>query len=113
MRCTSIRFLLAALIGSPLPAFAQPSGQVAMSNVVGLELADLMNIEITSVSKKEDKIATTAAAIFVLTGEEIRRSGVTNLPDALRLVPGLQVAQTNATTWAISSRGFNSTAANK
>ena len=66
-----------------------------------------MNTEVTSVSKKEQKLSQMAAAIFVITQEDIRRSGATNIPDLLRMVPGLDVAQINANTWAISARGFN------
>jgi iron complex outermembrane receptor protein len=67
-----------------------------------------MNMEVTSVSKKEQKLSQVAAAIFVITQEDIRSSGALNIPDVLRMVPGLDVAQINANTWAISSRGFNS-----
>ena len=70
-------------------------------------IEDLMNIEVTSVSKKEQKFSQTAAAIFVITQEDIRRSGATNIPDLLRMVPGMDVAQINAHTWAISARGNN------
>jgi iron complex outermembrane receptor protein len=66
-----------------------------------------MNVEVTSVSKKEQKRSEVAAAIFVITPEDIRRSGATGIPDLLRMVPGLDVAQINANTWAISARGFN------
>jgi iron complex outermembrane receptor protein len=66
-----------------------------------------MNVEVTSVSKKEQKMSQVAAAIFVINQEQIRRSGATNIPDLLRMVPGLDVAQINANTWAISARGFN------
>ena len=76
-------------------------------------IEDLMNIEVTSVSKKGEKLARTAAAIFVITAEDIRRSGATNIPDLLRMVPGLDVAQINGSSWAISSRGFNEQVANK
>jgi iron complex outermembrane receptor protein len=76
-------------------------------------IEDLMNMEVTSVSKKEQKLSRVAAAIFVITQEDIRRSGATNIPDLLRMVPGLDVAQVNSSTWAISSRGFNDEAANK
>jgi iron complex outermembrane receptor protein len=76
-------------------------------------LEDLMNIEVTSVSKKEQKLSQVAAAIFVISAEDIRRSGATNIPDLLRIVPGLDVAQINANTWAISARGFNLQFANK
>ncbi|HEY6267970.1 MAG TPA: TonB-dependent receptor [Candidatus Acidoferrum sp.] len=66
-----------------------------------------MNLEVTSVSKKEQKMSQVAAAIFVITQEDIHRSGATNIPDLLRMVPGLNVAQINSNTWAISARGFN------
>lgn len=76
-------------------------------------IEDLMNVEVTSVSKKEQKLSRTAAAIFVITQEDIRRSGATNIPDLFRMVPGLDVAQINGSTWAIGSRGFNQQFANK
>ena len=76
-------------------------------------LEDLMNIEVTSVSKKDQKLSQVAAAVFVVTQEDIRRSGATNVPNLLRMVPGLDVAQINANTWAISARGFNLQFANK
>ena len=70
-------------------------------------LEDLMNIEVTSVSKKSQKISATAAAIYVITPEDIRHSGALNIPDLLRMVPGLNVAQITGSTWAISARGIN------
>jgi iron complex outermembrane recepter protein len=70
-------------------------------------------MEVTSVSKKEQKLSRIASAIFVITREEIRTSGATNIPDVLRMVPGLDVAQINGNTWEISSRGFNAQYANK
>ena len=76
-------------------------------------IEDLMNIEVTSVSKKEQKLSRTAAAIFVITQEDIRRSGATNIPDLLRMVPGMDVAQINGSTWAIGARGFNQQFSNK
>lgn len=76
-------------------------------------LEDLMNIEVTSVSKKEQKLSRIASSIFVITPDDIRRSGATNIPDLLRMVPGLDVAQINGSTWEISSRGFNAQYADK
>src|SRR6202521_1839262 len=72
-----------------------------------LTLEDLMNTKVTSVSKKEQSLSRTAAAVFVITQENIRRSGANNIPDLLRMVPGLDVAQINANSWAVSARGFN------
>ena len=76
-------------------------------------LEDLLNMEVTSASKKEQGLFRTAAAVHLLTSEDIRRSGATSIPEALRLVPGLQVASIDANTWAVSARGFNGLWANK
>ncbi len=72
-----------------------------------------MKIEVTSVARKGQKLSDTAAAVFVITQEDIRRSGATTIPEVLRIVPGLEVAQVDANTWAVSARGFNSRFANK
>jgi len=72
-----------------------------------------MNIEVTSVSGRPEKLSETASGIQVITAEDIRRSGATSLPEALRLASNLEVAQIDARQWAISARGFNSTTSNK
>jgi iron complex outermembrane receptor protein len=76
-------------------------------NLADLSLEQLGNIDVTSVSKKRERLGDAAASIFVITGEDIRRSGSTTLPEALRLAPNLQVAQVDSGKYAISSRGFN------
>ena len=76
-------------------------------------LEDLMNVQVISVSKKEQTLAKTGAAIFVITQEDIRRSGASSVPDLLRMVPGVNVARVDHSTWAISVRGFNNVYANK
>lgn len=73
-----------------------------------LSLDELLNIEVTSVSKRAEPLSRAAAAVYVLTGEEIHRSGARSIAEALRLVPGMNVARTNANTYAISARGFQS-----
>ena len=78
-----------------------------------LSLEELMNIEVTSVSKRPERASDAAAAIHVITEDDIRRSGATSIPDLLRTVPGLQVAQIDGNKWAITARGFNSRFANK
>jgi iron complex outermembrane receptor protein len=78
-----------------------------------LSIEELMNESVTSVSKREQKLSQAAAALFVINQEDIRRSGALNIPDLLRMVPGLDVAQINANTWAISARGFNHQFADK
>jgi outer membrane cobalamin receptor len=78
-----------------------------------MNIEELMNVEVTSVSGHEQFLSKTAAAIFVITEEEILRSGATNIPDLLRMVPGAQVAQINASSWAVSIRWFNGRFSNK
>lgn len=78
-----------------------------------MSIEDLGNIEISSVSRKKEPLSDAAAAIYVITSEDIRRSGATSIPEALRLAPNLEVARVDASQYAISARGFNSTTANK
>ena len=78
-----------------------------------LSLEELMNVDVTIASKKPESILDTPSAVYVLTGDDIKRSGATNIPDALRLVPGVEVANIDAHTWAVSIRGFNGSFANK
>ncbi len=91
-------------------------GTAQASEIIDLtefSLEALGDVVITSVSKKKEKKSSAAAAIYVLTGDEIRAHGVRSLPDALRLIPGLTVAKSGASDWAISARGFNSFLADK
>ena len=78
-----------------------------------LSLEQLINIQVTSVEKRETPLEKSPAAISVVTGDDIRRLGLTTIPDALRLVPGMDVAQINSHEWAVSARGFNDEFANK
>jgi len=82
-------------------------------DVTTMTLEDLMNLQVTSVSKRTQKVADAAAAVFVITPEDIRRSGATSIPEALRMVPGLEVARIDENKWAIGSRGFNGRFDNK
>lgn len=82
-------------------------------DLADLSLEELMSVEVTSVSKHEQHIMEAPAAIYVITPEDIRRSGATSIPELLRMVPGLQVAKINANKWAITSRGSNSEFSNK
>ena len=98
----------ATVLGSAVAA-TPPAGR----RLADLSLEELSNIEITSVSKRAERLSDAPTSVFVITGEDIRRSGATNIPEALRLAPNLQVARVSANGWAISSRGFNSQSANK
>jgi iron complex outermembrane receptor protein len=101
--------LLLPLIGWPGRAAADREDP----DLTDLTLEELMNIDITSVSKKSEKMCNAAAAVFVITREDLRRMGVTSIPEALRMAPGIQVAQIDANKWAVSARGFNDWFANK
>jgi iron complex outermembrane receptor protein len=95
---------------------AVPSSGLAQNRVPDLSqvsIEDLMNIEITSASRKEQRAADAAAAVYVITHDDIRRSGMTTVPDLLRLAPGVEVAHINSNKWAVSVRGFNGLFANK
>src|SRR5215471_17433847 len=76
-------------------------------------LEDLMNMQVTSVSKKEQKLSQAPAAIYVITQEDIRRSGMTTMADLMRLGPGMDVGQIQGGAWAVSARGFNDNYSNK
>ncbi len=106
--------LLTLLLACGPVCAQQPVQQAAQgADLTTMNLEDLMNVHVTSVSKQDQKMSQVAAAVFVIEQEDIRRSGATNIPDLLRMVPGLDVAQINANTWAISIRGFNSQFSNK
>lgn len=104
-----------ALIGICLGCVLPAAAAIDPGRLADLGLEDLMRIEIeiTSVSKRAQRLGDTPAAVTVLTGEDIRRSGATSIVEALRLVPGLEVARINGTTWAVTARGANGTLANK
>jgi iron complex outermembrane recepter protein len=95
-----------------LPVMGQTQQPPAPGTLADASLEDLMNIEVTSVSKKAQRLSSTAASVYVITSEDIRRSGL-ELPDVLRLAPGVQVARVEAGRWAVSIRGFNSDFSNK
>lgn len=78
-----------------------------------LSIEQLLDMQVTSVSKRPEKLSSAAAAIQVITADDIRRSGARSVPEALRLAPNLEVAQINARDWAISARGFSARTANK
>ena len=88
-------------------------GQNALVDLTGLSLEELMEVRVTSVSRMPEKLHQAAAAVFVITREDIRRSGVTSIPEALRSVPGVEIAHIDANKWAITVRGFNGRFANK
>lgn len=101
------RIILGSLI------LAAWSASAAAQDVAGLSLEDLLNTDVSTVSRKTQRLSETAAAVFVITGDELHRSGATSIPDALRMVPGVQVARMGNARWAVTARGFNGRFANK
>src|SRR2546426_5628722 len=100
------RILLASFLAVCLTASTEAQTSRSVPDVTAMSMEDLMNMQVTSVSKRTQKVADAAAAIFVITQEDMRRSGATSIPEALRLVPGLQVARIDQNKWAIGSGGF-------
>lgn len=102
----SIHFLFCSifLLGSPA-VFAQ--------DLVDLSVEELMDVEVFSVSRRQQTVFESAAAVDVITSEEIRRSGATRLPEVLRLVLGVHAKHIDANKWAVTVRGFNNRFANK
>lgn len=95
------------------PALAAEDRLASAADLKQLSIEELMQIDVTSVSRRSEPLSQAAAAVTVITQEELRRSGVASLAEALRLANGLHVARANQGTWAISARGFNTTTANK
>jgi iron complex outermembrane recepter protein len=101
------------LCGCAPTVAAADSGAPSIGELKQLNVEDLMNVRVTSVARHSEKLIETASAIQVITQDDIRRSGATSIPEALRLADNLQVAQKNAHDWAISARGFNTALGNK
>ncbi len=87
--------------------------QVAAADLADLSLEQLSDIVVMSVSRREQSLADAPASVYVITHDEIRRAGVTSIPEALRLAPNLQIARADNNQYAISARGFNNVLANK
>jgi iron complex outermembrane receptor protein len=104
-------FSSAITLGAML--FVPHASAVVMFDYFELTLEQLLEVKVHSASKKVEPVASTPVAVYVVTSEDITRSGITSIPDALRMVPGMQVARTDSNSWAISIRGFNSGLANK
>jgi len=100
--------VVALFLGTSVSAQSQ-----GVPDISRMSIEELMNVEVTSVAKRPQRVADAAAAVFVLTQEDIRRSGAASIPEALRMVPGLQVARIDENKWAIGSRGFNGRLDNK
>ena len=112
----TVFFLFFIFLGSTPSLYANPASSEAASSpqdITELSLEELMNLEVTTVSRQKSTIGQSPAAVFVITQEMIRRSGATVIPELFRMVPGMDVARIDNNKWAISIRGFNDRFANK
>src|SRR5690242_10220435 len=89
---------------SALPTQAE---ELDANKLLSLSLEELGNVQVTSVSKKAENESEAPAAVYVITQKDIQRSGLTNIPELLRMVPGLNVAQSGSNEWSVSSRGLS------
>jgi iron complex outermembrane recepter protein len=109
----ALAVLLLVLAGQSACAQSTPGSHPSQTDLTQVSIENLMNMEVTSVSKKAEALSAAPAAIFLITGEDIRRGGFSSVPDALRQVPGMHVAQQNAHVWVVAARGFSSFFNNK
>jgi len=112
--------LVAVVTASTRPATADTDGrgatgevEMASADLADLSLEELMNVEVYSAAKKKQKLGDSPSAAYILTQADIKRSGAMSIPEALRLVPGVEVAHIDSNKWAITIRGFNDRFANK
>jgi len=108
-----LRGALYLLCLAALPAAAHQTESDSLDALKRMSFEELMNVEVTSVSRTREALRDAAAAVAVVTPEIIRRSGATTLPDALRLVPGIHVGQRTSNVWTMSARGFSSNVSEK
>lgn len=110
----NFRYPCVALLAVSMALCLHPANATeATGDLVDLSLEQLSQIQVTSVSKRQEMLLDAAASVFVITNEDIRMSGATSIPEALRLAPGVEVARKGSNTWSISIRGFNNDISNK
>lgn len=102
-----------SLLAQETPATPAESATESTEAYKKMSLTELMNLDVTSVAKQPEPYGQAPAAIQVITGDDIARSGASSLPEVMRLADNLEVAQKNSHDWAISARGFNTALANK
>lgn len=94
-------------------SIAEADSNIPTDSLTDFSLEQLLNIEVTSVSKKKQRLDTAASAVYVITQADIKNAGVTNMPDILAMAPGINVNRIDANKWAVTARGFNGRFANK
>jgi iron complex outermembrane recepter protein len=110
IRGRMLRLAVTALVSLPSVARSERPAPLGPSStqLKSLSLEQLGEVEITTVSKQPEEVWQTPAAVFVVTHDDISRSGATSIPELLRLVPGVEVARSQSGAWAVGIRGFNS-----
>src|SRR5262249_35652931 len=106
-------WFLLMLVGVYVPDVIRAGPGDEAGRLTQLSLEELANIQVTSVSKEPEKVRKTAAAIFVITQQDIRRSGATCIPEILRLAPGVEVARVDSDHWSVGIRGFGGVLSSK
>jgi iron complex outermembrane receptor protein len=109
MKHFKVVLFLAVMVAASADAQTTPKS----GELTDLSVDDLLNVEVTTVARRGQKLVETTAATFVISQEDIRRSGATSIPDLLRMVPGFDVSEINSNIWAVSARGFNGRGSNK
>ncbi len=105
--------LVLGVVGVELRAQQDPQPALTAQDLKRLSIEELAEIDVTSVSRRTERLSDAAAAVSVIRVDDIRRSGYTTLADAIRLADALDVARVNSGTWGITARGFNTNPANK
>jgi iron complex outermembrane receptor protein len=100
--------LLLTLVPSVTWSGEQPAPSPRTGDLMEMSIEDLMKLQVTTASKRAQALSSVPAAVYVVTQEDIRRSGLTSIPELLRMVPGMLVAQIDENKWSVASRGFNS-----
>jgi iron complex outermembrane receptor protein len=107
-RLVLLSYVFAIAVIAPTLAAAASGSEEQQRSLTQLTLQQLGNIEVTTVAKEPERLWSTSAAVFVITQEDIQRSGATSIPEVLRLAPGVEVARISADKWSIGIRGFGS-----
>ncbi|MDQ6966363.1 MAG: TonB-dependent receptor plug domain-containing protein, partial [Mariprofundaceae bacterium] len=102
---STLGWLLAFFIVCGVQGPALAAERYSPEDLASMNIKDLMNVKFTTLSKREETYMSTAGAVFVISSDDIRRSGMRNIPDLLRMVPGLQVSQSNMNQFVVGSRG--------
>ena len=115
-RCAACLLLVLAILGNPLAALAtqrEGEGPARPQDLKKLTIEELSQVDVTSVSRRTERLSNVAAAVSIVRGEDVLRSGATILAEAMRLGDAIDVARVNGSTWAVTTRGFNISTANK